>query len=75
MKDLILNFSFDRLLSLPPSELLAFVVLSLVGLFLALVLLGLATALLWSPAYFRTGHQERQQSPECPPDRNTAPLQ
>ena len=34
MKDLILNFSFDRLLSLPPTEFLAVVILA--ALFLAL---------------------------------------
>lgn len=32
MKDLILNFSWDRLFSLPPSELLAVVVLVVLGL-------------------------------------------
>ena len=32
MKDLILNFSLDKLLSLPPTEFLAVVVLAILGI-------------------------------------------
>ena len=42
MKDLILNFSFDRLLSLPPTEFLAVVILVL----LVLCLIGFVVVLL-----------------------------
>jgi len=36
MKDLILNFSLDKLLSLPPTEFLAFVVLVGIAIWAAL---------------------------------------
>jgi hypothetical protein len=45
MKDLILNFSWDKLISLPPTELLAFVVLGILALIVAGSLLGLLAML------------------------------
>jgi hypothetical protein len=45
MKDLILNFSWDRLLSLPPTEFLAFVVLTLLVLIPACAIIFILLAI------------------------------
>ena len=46
MKDLILHFSWDRLLNLPPSDFLAVVVLAALGLTLCAAVFVLVAALL-----------------------------
>lgn len=46
MKDLILNFSWDKLISLPPSELLALVFLAVLTLVLIIGLCAVVVSVL-----------------------------
>lgn len=46
MKDLILNFSWDKLISLPPTEMLAFAAIVLIAIIVLVALLAALVSLI-----------------------------
>jgi hypothetical protein len=64
LKDILSDFSWETLVNLPPSDLLALLVLTLVALFLVLVLLG-ALALTFSGFLRERPSSSREEHPRA----------